>query len=215
MMIKRCYLIILIACACAMIFAADTNPVRAYLDNPGTDAFGAAVQYLAQMDKDSSSSMQTKLNLAYIADYEAKRLMDLALSQEKELKPAERFSLANMFLGREKYAEAIKLYDMLNKESPKWSCPWRHKGEALYKSGDYPAAITSLEMAIETNEEHYDAYIWYAMALSKLERYQEAKTALDTALSLDSEEEGSHFDEEFSDDQLQQLYKDLQDKLKK
>jgi hypothetical protein len=32
---------------------------------------------------------------------------------------------------------------------------------------------------------------------------------------LDSEEEGSHFDEEFSDDQLQQMYRDIQDKLKK
>ncbi|HPI26725.1 MAG TPA: hypothetical protein PLO57_09720, partial [Candidatus Cloacimonadota bacterium] len=77
MMIKRCYLIILIACACAMIYAAESNPVRDYLDNPSTDTFSAAVQYLTQMDKDSSSSMQAKLNLAYIADHETQRLMDL------------------------------------------------------------------------------------------------------------------------------------------
>ena len=214
-MFRRIYLLILIACACAMIYAAESNPVRDYLDNPSTDTFSAAVQYLTQMDKDSSSSMQAKLNLAYIADHETQRLMDLALSQEKELKPAERFSLANMFFGMDKYTEAIKLYDVLNKESPKWSCPWRHKGEALYKSGDYQAAIKSLEMAIETNEEHYDAYIWYAKALYKLERYQDAKTALDTALSLDPEEEESGFDEVFTDDQLQQMYRDIQDKLKK
>ncbi|HQQ67889.1 MAG TPA: tetratricopeptide repeat protein [Candidatus Cloacimonadota bacterium] len=214
-MIKRYYLLLLVACACAMIHAAETNPVRDYLDNPGTDTFSTAVQYLTLQDKDSSGSMQAKLNLAYIANYEAQRLMDLALSQEKELKPAERFSLANMFLALDRYNEAIKLYEVLNKESPKWSCPWRHKGEALYKSGDYPASAQALEMAIETNEEHYDAYIWYAMALYKLERYQDAKTALDTALYLNSDEESSLFDEEIPDDQLQQMYKDLQEKLKK
>jgi tetratricopeptide (TPR) repeat protein len=70
-------------------------------------------------------------------------------------------------------------------------------------------------MAIQTNPEHYDAYIWYAKTLYQLARYEEAMTALNTALELDDNEEGSHFDEALPDDELQSLYDDLQQKLNK
>ncbi|HRX76560.1 MAG TPA: tetratricopeptide repeat protein, partial [Candidatus Cloacimonadota bacterium] len=155
---------------------AELNPIRDYLDQPSMQSFEQAVKHLNSID--TTESLQAELNLAYIANYEAMRLMELAMAKADELSAAERFSLANMFLGMDKYAEAIKLYEALNQASPKWSCPWRHKGEAYYKSGNFSASAQALEMAIQTNPEHYDAYIWYAKTLYQLARYEEAMTAL-------------------------------------
>lgn len=204
---------LLILISVCLIWAAE-DPVREYLAKPGVQSYANAVKHLSSLDKEKPESMQAKLNLAYIANFEAKRLMEFALADVDKLSAGERFSLGNMYLGMDKFSEAVRVYDAINQQSPKWSCPWRHKGEALYRLGDYASSAQALEMAIETNEEHYDAYIWYAKALTKLSRYAEAKKAMDKAFTLDAEEEGSHQDEELPEDEIKHLYQEIQDKLK-
>jgi len=133
----------------------------------------------------------------------------LAKADMDNLKPGERFALANLYLERDKYDDAISIYNLLNEATPKWSCPWRHKGEALYKSGNYDAAKKSLEMAIETNKEHYDAYLWYAKTLYELKDYKNALRALETAFDLTEELEDSEYDQVIPEEEINQLYQEL------
>ena len=135
--------------------------------------------------------------------------MELAKADIDNLKPGERFALANLYLEMDKYADAISIYNLLNEATPKWSCPWRHKGEALFKSGKYDAAKKSLEMAIETNKEHYDAYLWYAKTLYELKDYKNALSALETAFDLTKELEDSEYDQVIAEEDINQLYQEL------
>ena len=189
---------------------AEESPVTLYLQNQNLETFQQAVNYLIKIDQEGESGMQAKLNLAYISNLESLRLLDLAKENLDNLKPGERFALANLFLEMDKYPEAIEIYDLLNEATPLWSCPWRHKGEALYKSGNFESAKIALGKAIETNEEHYDAYIWYAKTLYELKEYKQALTALETAFNLTEENEESEFDMVLSEEELNQLYQELQ-----
>ncbi|HNX02469.1 MAG TPA: tetratricopeptide repeat protein [Candidatus Cloacimonas sp.] len=188
---------------------AQESPVTLYLQNQTLETYQQAVNYLLQLDKEENSGMQAKLNLAYICNLEALRLMELAKADIDNLKPGERFALANLYLEMDKYADAISIYNLLNEATPKWSCPWRHKGEALFKSGKYDAAKKSLEMAIETNKEHYDAYLWYAKTLYELKDYKNALIALETAFDLTEELEDSEYDQVIAEEDINQLYQEL------
>ena len=190
-------------------YYAQESPVTLYLQNQTLETYQQAVNYLLQLDKEENSGMQAKLNLAYISNLEALRLMELAKADIDNLKPGERFALANLYLEMDKYADAISIYNLLNEATPKWSCPWRHKGEALFKSGKYDAAKKSLEMAIETNKEHYDAYLWYAKTLYELKDYKNALIALETAFDLTEELEDSEYDQVIAEEDINQLYQEL------
>jgi len=192
-----------------VLYCAQESPVTLYLQNQNLETYKQAVNYLIQIDKEGNSGMQAKLNLAYISNLESLRLMELAKADMDNLKPGERFALANLYLERDKYDDAISIYNLLNEATPKWSCPWRHKGEALYKSGNYDAAKKSLEMAIETNKEHYDAYLWYAKTLYELKDYKNALRALETAFDLTEELEDSEYDQVIPEEEINQLYQEL------
>ena len=192
-----------------VLYCAQESPVTLYLQNQNLETYKQAVNYLIQIDKEGNSGMQAKLNLAYISNLESLRLMELAKADMDNLQPGERFALANLYLERDKYDDAITIYNLLNEATPKWSCPWRHKGEALYKSGKYDAAKKSLEMAIETNKEHYDAYLWYAKTLYELKDYKNALRALETAFDLTEELEDSEYDQVIPEEEINQLYQEL------
>mgnify|MGYP001004974971 FL=1 len=192
-----------------VLYCAQESPVTLYLQNQNLETYKQAVNYLIQIDKEGNSGMQAKLNLAYISNLESLRLMELAKADMDNLKPGERFALANLYLEMDKYDDAISIYNLLNETTPKWSCPWRHKGEALYKSGNYDAAKKSLEMAIETNKEHYDAYLWYAKTLYELKDYKNALRALETAFDLTEELEDSEYDQVIPEEEINQLYQEL------
>ena len=192
-----------------VLYCAQESPVTLYLQNQNLETYQQAVNYLIQIDKEGKSGMQAKLNLAYISNLESLRLMELAKADMDNLQPGERFALANLYLERDKYDDAISIYNLLNEATPKWSCPWRHKGEALYKSGNYDAAKKSLEMAIETNKEHYDAYLLYAKTLYELKDYKNALRALETAFDLTEELEDSEYDQVIPEEEINQLYQEL------
>lgn len=195
---------------------ADENaadPVKAYLESPDISGFQAAVAQLSTQLGNENSDFRARLYLHHLCDLEARRMLDGLIADADSLAPGERFSLANYLLGKEEYQAAVKLYDAINEDLPNWSCPWRHKGEALYKLEDYQRAMTALEQAIATNLEHYDAYIWMAMTQKELGLYKEALANLDKARALNPEEEG-HEDEEIPAEDINKLYKELQELLR-
>lgn len=195
---------------------ADENaadPVKAYLESPDISGFQAAVAQLSTQLGNENSDFRARLYLHHLCDLEARRMLDGLIADADSLAPGERFSLANYLLGKEEYQAAVKLYDAINEDLPNWSCPWRHKGEALYKLEDYQRAMTALEQAIATNQNHYDAYIWMARAQKELGLYPEALANLDKARKLNPGEEG-HEDEEIPAEDIDKLYKELQELLR-
>ncbi|HNQ44275.1 MAG TPA: tetratricopeptide repeat protein [Candidatus Cloacimonadota bacterium] len=210
---KQLLILVLALVLTVMLFAED-DPVQAYLQNPSIQSFNAAVQQLTEDAQKESESTQASLYLAYIANQEARRILSDSMDKLDSLSSGELFFLGNIYLGMDSYADAVRVYDRINASVPKWSCPWRHKGEALFKSGNFAAAAVALEESIKTNENHYDAYVWYAKTLYELKRYNEALVALEKAFALDAEEEDSLFDEELSGDELQTLYKNLKELTK-
>jgi tetratricopeptide (TPR) repeat protein len=101
----------------------------------------------------------------------------------EDLKPQQKFMLANLFLELGKYEKSIEIYEKINEATPKWSCPWRHKGEALYKMRNFEQSEVALKKAIETRVEHYDAYIWLAKVQKELGKYKEALQTFETGIS--------------------------------
>jgi len=209
----RYYVLFILITLVTFAFAAEKSPVQMYFQNPTTrsfqDAWNACNQALA---KDSTSS-STKILMATIANYEAERLVQELYPNRMNLDAGSKFQLANYFLEKEKYEDAIPLYQSLNDSIPDWSCPWRHKGTALYMTKKYKEAEASLKKAVETNKEHYDAYIWLAKTQYQLKEYKLALQNLETGMKLSPEAENSE-DMGFTDDNVTSLHKELKKKLK-
>lgn len=210
---KRTIIIALALVALSLLFAQE-NPIADYMKSPNLKSFRFAVDHIAEKEKNGSDNMQMQLTLAFITNQESKRIMALAEERFEKLSAGERFALGNLYLSMDKYPEAIKIYDRINQDSPKWSCPWRHKGEALYKNKDFKAAVFALEQSVETNKEHYDAYLWLAFAQYETKQYKAARKSLETAFSLSAVEEGSHFDEELPEEKVMELYEKIKKKTK-
>ncbi len=94
-----------------------------------------------------------------------------------------KFQYANLLLALNRNDEAIPIYEDLNASAPAWSCPWRHKGEAFFKSSRLEEAEIALEKAIETRVEHYDAYVMMADVKNEMGKYKEALETLETGFT--------------------------------
>ena len=210
---RQFFIISILLAGCVLLSAnSATDPVQAYLDAPDSASFQKAVSHLTTQLGAEGSNFRTRLYLHYLCDLEAERTMKALLADAADLAPGERFSLANYLLGKEEYQKAVSLYEGINKDYPTWSCPWRHKGEALYKMKDFAAAQTALTQAIATNENHYDAYIWMAKVQKELGLYREALTNLEKAMKLDPNAEESD-DEAISEDDIHKLHQELKARL--
>lgn len=210
---KHMILLSLLICLAGFLCAESADdPVTAYLNDPGPATFKLAVDAATEAMQANESPLRNTLNLAYISDHEAQRLIDELLASADSLAAGERFFLANILLGRDDFTRAITLYDGLNQDYPNWSCPWRHKGEASFRLGDHEAAVRALEQAIATNTNHYDAYIWMAFALNEMGQFAEALENLELAKKLPLDAQVCE-DEELSQESIQQLYQELRQKV--
>jgi tetratricopeptide (TPR) repeat protein len=180
-------LIVLFTCT---LFAQD-NPISDYFTNPGTHSFRTAYNFCADKLAEDSTQLSYRILMANLAVMEADRLTDSVYTVKDSLDAGGKFQFANLLLSQNRFEEAIGFYDGLNADSPGWSCPWRHKGQALYSLKRYKEAEASLQKAIETNLEHYDAYIWMAKTQYQLKKYKPALKNLETALTLNPEAEES------------------------
>ncbi len=121
------------------------------------------------------------------------------------------FGYANLLLAAKRYDKSIHIYNKINAAAPKWSCPWRHKGEAYLEIAKYEEAENATLKAIETREDHFDAYIQLAKVQKALGKYQEALKSLEDGMKY---QEFDHEDE-VSDDEIIELRSELIELLKK
>lgn len=204
----RPFILILLLLSFVCLNAEETNPVNDYFNAPSEQSFTAAYNFCAAMLKADTTSTSYQILMANLAALEADRLTEQLMPQKSALNPSGRFQFANLLLAQRRYEDAVELYNGLNTDYPAWSCPWRHKGEALYEQKQYKAAEIALEQAIATNKEHYDAYIWMAKTQYQLKKYKPALKNLETALTLNPEAEESA-DEVISEGSISQLHEQL------
>jgi len=183
------------------------SPFSVYIGEKTPENFLKAFNEYESQRADTMSYGATVF-LAYIQMMEMERNLEILEAGLDKLTPKNQFSYANMLLGLERYDKAIAIYNMLNESSPKWSCPWRHKGEALWKTKQYDAAVKSLQMAIQTRETHYDAYVMLSEVQREMGQNAEALATLEKGLThygKDIEDPN----EEVADHHVQKLYLDL------
>jgi tetratricopeptide (TPR) repeat protein len=196
----------------ALLFAgwlvAGNAVLDAYYENPSSENFVAAYSFCQKSLEADSTNTDMRFLLAYIVNTENNRLSASLETLSDSLSAGQRFQLGNLYLSQGRHASAIEQYEILNADYPDWSCPWRHKGQALYETGKYKDAEKSIAQAIETNKEHYDAYIWMAKIQYQLKKYKPALKNLETALTLNPEAEESN-DEVLSENSIRALHEDL------
>ncbi len=193
---------ILIAVICALGFGQGENPFAKYQENPGFESFTEVHEtFRKSVEAQGEDEMNSRLMLAWLHLSEVYRMAEAIDTEIDSLPLGLRFQYANLLLSIGQFDDAIALYDGLNEESPTWSCPWRHKGEACFIKGDYDEAEKAINKAIETRKEHYDAYIWLA-------RVQKAKGEYDQALA--SIEEGfKYYGEDIEDPETEAPMQDV------
>jgi len=186
----------------------DYTEFNEYQENPTYENFlKAANGYQAQTD----STYTANLMLAYL--YKMQLDLEIKVLEENydSLTTRTKFSYANLLLDLGKLDESIVIYDKLNEDVPKWSCPWRHKGEVLMKQNKLAEAETATLIAIETREDHFDAYVQLAHIQKDMKKYKEALKSLNRGLSYYS----SDPEEEVTDEEIIKLKSELEELLKK
>jgi tetratricopeptide (TPR) repeat protein len=208
------------------VSATDPSLFSIYLKDRTTENFLKAFEHYKSIMADTAD-YSAAVVLAYMGLIELEKNLEILEENKDELTNKNMFSYANILLELERYDEAIPLYEILNEESPKWSCPWRHKGEALWKQGELADAVMALNMAIETRQTHYDAYVMLAEVYNDLDECKKALETLETGLTYygkdieDPEKEISNIDVAFLHLELlekcgkQADYDELLEKIKK
>jgi len=175
---KKITIITLSLVLCSMLFAQnlERKPLSDYFKDQSTGAMLKAVSYYS-ITNENSANYDAQMYLMLIHMNEMNKMISNLTANADSLSPAQLFQTANTLLSMGQYNDAIKLYDKINAKTPKWSCPWRHKGEAYMNINDYQNSEKALLMAIDTNKQHYDAYIMLAEVYYKNNNF---KKALDT-----------------------------------
>jgi len=229
-MLKKLTLVLVVIMLVGLLLAKEheakkeDSPFMKYYKNQTDANFIEAYNYYIPLLNNKEKGEEAKINLMYIYTIAAEGMIDDLKKDFDNLSPRSKFSLANMLMEKGELEEAVTYYEKINKDVPKWSCPWRHKGEALFKQKKLKKAEIALKQAIETRKEHYDAYIMLADVQKELKKYDEALKTFETGISYkgkdieDPEKEVSSVDEMFLHMELLKLngkdYSEIEKKLK-
>lgn len=181
---------------------------RNYLNDPGLENFISAVQHY-ESNKEENFTSNVLLANMYLMEFE--RNISALEAEFDSLSVHNKFSLANLLLEAGRYQRSLEIYDDLTENYPKWSCPWRHKGEAYLKTDQLEAALEATLQSIETREDHYDAYIQLAEIQKKMGNYQTALQSLEKGLLY----RDTYTEDEISDEDVINLKKELQELIEK
>lgn len=204
---KKLLAVVLVLCLVVPVLAAAQEEKKEsyfqiYSEDQSQENFiNAYNEYNAQM-KDTANYDAAAM-LAWLNFYELEKTLEMLKENTASLTSMNKFQFANILLEIGRYDEAIPLYEQLNKETPEWSCPWRHKGTAFWKKGEYDAAVTALQKAIETRKEHYDAYVVLAQVYKDMKQFKKGVKTLEEGLTYygkdieDPEREQSTIDVQF------------------
>ncbi|HTY08137.1 MAG TPA: tetratricopeptide repeat protein [Candidatus Edwardsbacteria bacterium] len=164
--------------------APQPDPVRQYLQQPSNQGYLKARAkldtLLARNPKDYPSLIAS---LAVERTNLAAQVNDLYAIRDS-LDAATKYDLAEFLLSAKDDDRAIAICEQLNAAAPRWSDPWRSKGQALYQQGKLDEAERALLKAVEAHEARYDAYVWLARVRSDLKRYDEALETLKQGFAI-------------------------------
>lgn len=179
----------------------DENPFMNYYEDQTTENLIKAIEHFAKQDDEAGIDKRIMLGNLYLIALE-KEIGSLETDLDS-LVMRDKFQYANLLLALNRYDESISLYEDLNSTAPNWSCPWRHKGEAYFKSERLEQAEAALKKAVETRVEHYDAYVMLADVQNDMGKPEEALKTLETGFSYlgkdieDPDEEVNDLDVKF------------------
>ena len=201
---KKIVLMVLFVVLVSMLFAGDGKHDNSefehfnnYKNEQNAENFNTAINHYFQNENNYSSNLM----LSYLCFMELEKNLEVLELNLDSLTTRTKFSYANLLLELGKLDESIVIYDKLNEDVPKWSCPWRHKGEVLMKQNKLAEAETATLMAIETREDHFDAYVQLANIQKDMKKYEEALKSLNKGLSYYS----SDPEEEVTDEEVESL----------
>ncbi len=161
-----------------------TEMINKYRVEPVEENFDNAVNEMDRLIKEDHHKGYVLGLKSYIYSLKSDYLLSKAEEHVKEMNFSQKFLIANMLLEKNDYLAAIEVYEMINQEMPKWSCPWRHKGEAYYRLEMYDKAEEALAKSIEVKEDHTDAYLWLAMCQEKLGKFDSALKSVEKGIIL-------------------------------
>ncbi len=226
---KKTLVVFLTVLLSVLLFSVDhmqkTEPFSVFYKNQTNENFSNAFDYYNDILKKYPDNADAKIKLVYMFSILKHKYTNQLKADLDSLSIREKFQLANILLDSGNYDDALKIYDELNKKVPKWSCPWRHKGEAYFKMKKYQQAEDALKKAIEIRKEHYDAYIMLADVQKNMGKYKEALKTFETGLSYKGKDiENPENEVNFTDELFLQLellklnnkdYTEILKKLKK
>lgn len=140
------------------------------------------VELIDYMANDDEKSHYSSVILGSVYLHELEKQINLLEANRDSLSYQELFGYANLLLDAKRFQESIEIYNILNNAAPAWSCPWRHKGEALLKMGNLEEAEEATKKAIESREDHFDAYIQLAKIQKAMGKYEVALQNLEQGL---------------------------------
>jgi len=203
-------LTVIIVLSVALCWANDDqkemSPLQQYFAEQSSENFLTAYNSLStQIAKGETDS---SVSLAMLLFYEMENQLKTAEKIITDMNPGQKFQYANLLLALNRFEESVEIYNMLNTASPKWSCPWRHKGEAYFQMNKLEEAEEALLMAIETREEHFDAYVMLADVQTAMKRYDDALKTLELGFTYKGKDIEDP-NEEVNDVDVQFLYLNL------
>ena len=177
--------LIIIVMASSLLFAEGEimEKFTKYQEEPTFENFQTAISHYEKLIKADAGNTMARTLTSYLYMMRLDETVEYFEANFDSLETKTKFQYGNLLLEMGKYKESIEIYNDLNEASPKWSCPWRHKGEAFYRIEKMEKAEEAFLKAIETRAEHYDAYVWLAKAQKELGKYKEALKSLETGLS--------------------------------
>ena len=187
---KRIILIFILLALGIMLFA-ETDSLSVfdkYQKDPSIENCKMVLEYYNNKLSQNGKDYESTLVLSYVYLNELDKKLDVLQGAKDSLAIGMQFQLANLYLSIGRYSEAITLYERINTKTPNWSCPWRHKGEALWKSNELDKAIVSLNKAIETNKDHFDAYVMLAKVYKAKSDYKQALATLEAGLQIQGQQ---------------------------
>gem|GEM_PF-2222620 len=171
----------MLAAAARLSLAQPADPCMEYLKNPAPQGYRAARAHLDSILSINSGDRKALLYSALVDRAQLSEQLDGLYALRDSLEPGQLFGLANLMLSSDDCGRAVELYERLNAASPKWSCPWRHKGQALHRLGRMGEAEQALLKAVETRPTHYDAWVWLARVQKEMGKDREALKSIKKA----------------------------------
>jgi tetratricopeptide (TPR) repeat protein len=181
-----------------------------YRDEQTNANYFKAVEHYTEQLRSDATDYNANMMLSYLHLMELNKNLDVLETNLDSLMNRTKFSYANLLLDLGQSEESVKIYNQITDATPNWSCPWRHKGEALLKTKDFEEAEKATLMAIETRENHFDAYTQLAEIQIQMGKSKIALETFNKGLefySSDTEEEIADIDVKFLQMKLWKLNK--------